>query len=156
CGDTTSQDNSVFGAGTQAATLEVDNVTCPTNATSITLPVCTSWYQPTSTMPVCESPGPNYPWQPQASAGTSSTCTYDTLTIPVQPIKPAVGVGKTCNTLKNNATPDFTVSPPTPNICDAGAEGSTVTYTVNITNATPSGQGGVIIDQICDSYYGTI
>jgi hypothetical protein len=148
CGDTTSQDNSVFGAGTQAATLEVDNVTCPTNATSITLPVCTSWYQPTSTMPVCESPGPNYPWQPQAIAGTSSKCTCDTLTIPVQPISPKISVAKSCNTATSTGTGLTT--------CDAGAEGSQVVYTVTINNLTPASEGGVIIDQICDNRYGNI
>jgi hypothetical protein len=164
CGDTTSADNftDAFGPGTQSATLEVDNVTCPLSGTSpcpagsgftgtcLALPECTSWFQPTSTMPVCESPGPNYPWQPQAIAGTSSKCSCTTLFIPVQPIVPMVTVAKSCNTTLSTG-PDLTS-------CDEGAGdvSNNVTYHVNITNTTPAGEGGVIVDQICDSVYGTI
>jgi len=39
-------------------------------------------------------------------------------------------------------------------LCDAGPEGSTVTYTATITNTT--NVGGVTIDQICDSAYGQV
>lgn len=149
CGDTSSTDSTTtFGASTQAVVLEVDNATCPSSGSSLALPFCTSWYQPTSTMPVCESPAPNYPWQPQAIAGTSSKCTCGVISIPVQPITPSIGVAKSCNTTLTTAANQTT--------CDAGPEGSTVTYTVAITNSTPSGQGGIVVDQICDDQYGTV
>ena len=150
CGDTSSSDNSIFGASTQAATLEVDNVTCPTSGNSIQLPVCTNWFQPTSTMPVCESPAPNYPWVTAAIAGTSSKCTCGSLTIPVQPITPSVSVAKSCNTTSSTGS-NLTSCNEGP-----GDVANNVTYHVNITNSTPAQEGGVVIDQICDNVYGTI
>ncbi len=152
CGDTSSNDSSTeFGAGTHAATLEVDNVTCPTSGTSITLPVCTSWFQPTNTMPVCVSPGPLYPWVTAAIAGTSSKCDCGTVDIPVQPIQPSVTVSKTCDA-NSDTTQGLTA-------CNEGpgdVASNTVTYHVKTTNTTPAGEGAVVIDQICDSLYGQI
>ncbi len=152
CGDTSSADSSPqFGAGTHAATLEVDNVTCPTSGTTVTLPVCTSWFQPTANVPVCTSAGPLYNWVPAAIAGTSSKCTCGTVDIPVQPIEPSVSVSKTCNA-NGDTTPGLKA-------CNEGAgdvAANTVTYHVAITNTTPAGEGAVIVDQICDSLYGQI
>ena len=149
CGDTTSADNTtLFGAGTQAATLEVDNVTCPLSGNTLSLPVCTGWFQPTTGMPVCESPGPSYPWVAAAVPGTTSKCSCSILSIPVQPITPMATVAKSCN-----IPPDTTAGKVS---CDAGQEGHDVVYTVTITNTTPTGEGGIVIDQICDSAYGQI
>jgi hypothetical protein len=57
-------------------------------------------------------------------------------------------VAKSCNTALTSGTNKTT--------CDAGPEGSTVTYHVAVTNTTPGGQGGVIVDQICDDQYGNV
>ncbi len=167
CGDTTSGDTSVFGSGTQSAELEVDGLTCPTNpapcppgtvtppgiTTCMPLPVCTSWFQPTTTMPVCTISPPSFSWVPTAIPGTTSKCSCGTLFIPVQPVKPSVTVGKTCSIL--NPTPISGVAVQNNlTTCDAGKEGNTVTYTVKITNT--SSFGGVVIDQICDSAYGNV
>jgi hypothetical protein len=65
-----------------------------------------------------------------------------------------VTVKKTCNTVDNTQTPDFTTSPPTPNSCTIHPEGGTVTYTVSVSNT--SNFGSVVVDQICDSAYGNI
>lgn len=158
CGDSSSSDNGAFGPGTQAAELEITNVTCPTTtvpcpagspiATCMALPECTSWYQPASGMPVCEA-SPPYPWQTAAIPGTKSKCSCTTLLIPVQPVQPTITVAKTCNTGTISGTPSGTH-------CDIGPEGTTVTYTVTITNTTPAGEGGVVVDQICDNQYGTV
>jgi hypothetical protein len=163
CGDTSSSDNN--GAGTQFAMLEIKGVTCnptpcppsagqPAGTDCVSMPECTSWFQPTRNIPVCASEGPNtkpndpYAWQPGAIPGTSSKCTCSTLFIPVQPIQPAVGVTKNCN-IGTDPTPNLTT-------CHAGQEGNTVVYTVITANQTPSGQGGDVVDQICDDQYGTI
>jgi hypothetical protein len=63
-------------------------------------------------------------------------------------------VKKTCNTNATTQAPDFTTSPPTPNSCSITPEGGEVTYTVNISNT--SNFGSIVVDQICDSAYGTI
>jgi hypothetical protein len=65
--------------------------------------------------------------------------------VPIQPITPSVTVNKRCTLNNTDATS-----------CALGAEGGTAHYKVNISNSTPSGQGGVILDQICDDQYGTI
>ncbi|HEV2386674.1 MAG TPA: hypothetical protein VGS20_05405 [Candidatus Acidoferrales bacterium] len=148
CGDTSSTDTSPqFGAGTEADVFEVDNVTCPLSGTSLSLPVCTSWQVPGKTIQ-CVSPGPSYPWEPAAIPGSPSKCSCGFVSIPVQPIEPAVSVAKSCNTA--NTLGAGKVS------CDAGPEGSTVTYTVTITDTTPANEGGVIVDQICDNRYGQV
>jgi hypothetical protein len=155
CGDTSSTDNTTgatgFGAGTQSVVFEVDGVTCPLSGDNLPLPFCTSWYQPTSTMPVCESPAPNYPWQPQAIAGTSSKCDCGIINVPVQPVQPSITVAKGCDIVSGDTTPHSSCTYVSPN-----QEGGTVTYTVTISNTTPTNEGGVIIDQICDDQYGQI
>ena len=154
CGDTSSSDGG--GTGIQHSVLEVDSVTCPTAATAVTCPAgsgatgsclalnyCTSWYQPAKGMPVCESP--TWSWIAPAIPGTSSKCDCSIVYVPVQPISPAISVSKACNVGGSDSTS-----------CDLGAEGGTVTYKVSITDSTPAGQGGVILDQICDNRYGTV
>jgi len=159
CGDTSSSDNGGFGPGTQAAEIEVGPITCPLPANTVPcpagsgftgscmpLPECTSWWQPTTTMPLCETPAPTFPYVNTAVPGTKSKCSCTTLFIPVQPVEPAISVAKACSVGGGAFT----------NPCDLGAEGGTVTYQVTITNTTPAGEGGVNVDQICDDRYGNI
>ena len=61
-----------------------------------------------------------------------------------QSINPTATVSKSCTT---------TLTGTSLTSCDAGPEGSTVTYTVAITNSSSSGE---IVDQICDSAYGNV
>ncbi len=148
CGDTSSTDTSPqFGAGTEADVFEVDNVTCPVTGTSLSLPVCTSWQVPGKTI-LCQSPAPSYPWEPAAIPGSPSKCSCGFVSIPVQPVQPAATVAKSCNTAGTSGTGQT--------FCDAAAEGGTVTYHVTITNTTPSAEGGIVVDQICDSAYGNV
>ena len=172
CGDTASGDSSQqFGAGTHAATLDVDNVTCPAasstcpagsgiNGPCLVLPECTSWYQPSNGMPVCESPAPDYPWVSAAIPGSPSKCTCGVLYVPVIPVTVAPKVAKACNTSTTNTPPAFDFSgntgAATPNNCDAGAEGSTVTYTVGIKSTATLAGNNTVVDQVCDDKYGTI
>jgi len=177
CGDTASGDSSTqFGAGTHAATLDVDNVTCPAAGSScpagsgitgpcLQLPVCTSWYQPANGMPVCESPSEtaptqSYPWVPAAIPGAPSKCTCGTLFVPVIPVTVAPKVAKACTTALTNTAPSFdfsgTTGSGTPNSCDAGAEGSQVTYTVAIKSTATLAGNNTVVDQVCDSVYGNI
>ena len=96
-------------------------------------------------MPVCNSP--THAWVSAAVPGTKSKCSCTTLFIPVQPIVPSVTVAKGCD-VGSDTTPHGS--------CDAGPEGQPVTYTVTINNTTPSGEGGIVVDQICDNRYGQI
>lgn len=154
CGDTSSTDNN--GTGTQMAELEVDNVACPLTAldpcpdptitgTCMALPECTSWWQPTANIPICNSP--THAWVSVAVPGTTSKCNCTTLYIPIQLVQPSATVGKTCTTGPTNAAKTT---------CDLGAEGGNEVYQVTITNTTPANEGGIIVDQICDNRYGTI
>ncbi len=163
CGDSSSTDDKTpLLSGYQEAVFEVDNVTCPLSAPPcpasagepagtdcMALPVCTSWWQPTSTMPECLTSYSAYSWRPQAVPGTSSKCSCNTLYIPIQPITPSITVAKSCNTTtstRSNLTS-----------CDEGygdVTSNNVTYHVTVTNT--SNIGGIIIDQICDNVYGTI
>ena len=148
CGDTSSTDSSpAFGTGTEDIVVEIDNVTCPLSGDSMSLPECTSWQVPGKQLN-CFSPPPSYPYEITAIPGSPSKCSCGTLSIPVQPIEPTVTVAKSCNTALSQGT-GLTA-------CDAGPEGSTVTYHVAITNTTPANEGGVIVDQICDSAYGNV
>ena len=172
CGDTASGDNSTdFGPGTHQAVLEVKNVTCPAatstcpagsgiNGPCLQLPVCSSWYQPANGMPVCESPAPDYPWVAAAIPGAPSKCTCGTIFVPVTPVTVAPKVAKACNTAITNTTPAFdfsgTTGAGTPNNCDAGAEGSQVTYTVAIKSTATLAGNNTVVDQVCDDQYGTI
>jgi hypothetical protein len=173
CGDTSSNDSSTdFGPGTHQATLEVLNVTCPAATSAcpagsgitgpcLQLPVCSSWYQPANGMPVCESPAAqSYPWVPAAIPGSPSKCTCGTIFVPVTPVTVAPKVAKACNTTLTGTSPSFdfssTTGAGTPNNCDAGAEGSTATYTVAIKSTATLSGNNTVVDQICDDQYGTI
>jgi len=140
CGDISTSDNN------QIITVEVDNVLCKAGANGqLALPNCTSWQQPGGTI-LCVSPAPNWPWVPAAIPGSPSKCNCENgFTVPIQVQSPSVSVAKSCTT---TLTSGLNTS------CDAGAEGGSVTYTVAITNS--SNFGDVIVDQICDTAYGTI
>ena len=146
CGDTSSTDSSpAFGAGTEDVVIEVDNVTCPLTGTSLSLPECTSWQVPGKQLN-CFSPPTSFPYQTSAVPGSPSKCSCGTLSIPVQPITPTASVAKSCNTALSQGA-NLTA-------CNAGPEGSTVTYHVSITNT--SDFGGIAVDQICDDQYGNV
>lgn len=150
CGDTSSTDTSPTYpgvSGAQGVVIEIDNATCPTSGTSLSLPECTSWQVPGKQL-TCFSPSPTFPYEITAVPGSPSKCSCGVLSVPVQPIQPAVSVAKSCNTTLSTGAGLMT--------CDAGPEGSTVTYTVTLTNSTPAGEGGIIIDQICDNRYGNV
>ena len=148
CGDTSSTDSSpAFGAGTEDVVVEIDNVTCPLSGDTLALPECTSWQVPGKQLD-CFSPAPSFPFEITAVPGSPSKCSCGTLSVPVQPVTPSVTVAKSCNTALSQGAGLTS--------CDAGVEGSTVTYHVAVTNTTPANEGGVIVDQICDSAYGTI
>lgn len=163
CGDTSSNDNSpTFGAGAQKVTLEIDNFSCtaPAGSTQLVLPNCTSWQIPGGTIE-CVSPSPTFPYPfngpggtPTAVPGTKAKCNCGVIPLAITVQSPSVTVKKTCNTVDDTQTPDFTTSPPTPNSCTIHPEGGTVTYTVQITNT--SNFGSIVIDQVCDSAYGNI
>jgi hypothetical protein len=142
CGDISTANNN------QIVTAEVDNVLCQAAAGTdqLTLPNCTSWQQPGGTLS-CVSPPPSYPWVPAAIPGSPSKCNCDnTFTVPIRVQSPSATVAKSCNTALT--TGDNHTS------CDAGPEGSSVTYHVAITNT--SNFGSLFIDQICDSAYGNV
>jgi hypothetical protein len=141
CGDISTADNN------QVITVEVDNVDCKAGSNGmLALPNCTSWQQPGGTIQ-CVSNPPNYPWVKAAIPGSPSKCNCDdTFTVPIAVQTPGVTVAKSCNTSISTGTGLTS--------CDAGAEGSQVTYTIAITNQ--SNFGTVAIDQICDSAYGTL
>jgi hypothetical protein len=94
--------------------------------------------------------------KPEAVPGTSSKCNCSTVCLPITPITVTATIKKGCTTGSITPGPvDFSTTPPTPNDCDAGAEGlQAATYSVQI-NATVS-VGESIVDQICDTAYGTI
>ena len=164
CGDTSSNDSSpTFGAGAEKVTLEIDNFLCnpPAGSDHLVLPNCTSWQIPGGTIQ-CVSPSPTFPYPfngpggtPTAVPGTKSKCNCGVIPLAITVQTPSIDVGKTCNTVDNTQTPDFTTNPPTPNSCTIHPEGGTVTYTVNLNN-DKSNFGSVVIDQICDSAYGNV
>jgi hypothetical protein len=179
CGDTSSSDTgSSFGTGHQGVTIFVQNMTCggqtcqtSTGGTGLLLNYCTSW-QTSGAIVACAATPPGYTYQsafnngkPEAIPGTKSKCNCSNVCLPITPINPSAKTAKACNTpnatpstlaTTGTPTPDFTgaTGTATPDNCDAGVEGSTATYTVFVDNTT--GFGGVQVDQICDSYYGTI
>jgi hypothetical protein len=146
CGDTLSADGT-----NQIVTVEVDNAKCQAapGTNKVGLPNCTSWQQPGGTN-LCVSAPPTFPY-PQAPAavpGSPSKCNCDsTFTIPVTVQSPTISVTKNCSTANGAGTL------PTPS-CTLTPEGGTVTYTVDISNT--SNFGSVVVDQICDSAYGSI
>jgi hypothetical protein len=147
CGDTSSTDNSsVFGAAAEGVTIEVNNFLCqpPKGSTQLVLPNCTSWQVPGKTL-TCFSSPPSFPYNANAIPGSPSKCNCGTITLPITAVTPTANVTKACTT-KNTSGLNTK--------CDAGNEGSTVTYTVTISNTT--NVGGITIDQICDSAYGQI
>jgi hypothetical protein len=163
CGDTSSNDLSpTQGAGVQIVTLEIDNFACtpPAGSNQLVLPNCTSWQIPGGTIQ-CISPSPTFPYPfngpngtPTAVPGTKAKCNCGVIPLAVTVQSPSITVKKTCNTVDNTQTPDFTTSPPTPNSCTIHPEGGTVTYTVSVSNT--SNFGSIVVDQICDTAYGNI
>lgn len=163
CGDTSSNDLSpTFGVGAEKVTLEITNFLCqaPAGTNQVQLPNCTSWQIPGGTIQ-CISPSPTFPYPfngpggtPTAVPGTKAKCNCGTIPLGVTVQSPNVTVKKTCNTVDQTTTPDFSTTPPTPNSCTIHPEGGTVTYTVQVTNT--SNFGSIVVDQICDSAYGNI
>ena len=167
CGDTSSGDSSAtFGAGAERVTLEIDNFMCtaPAGSSTLVLPNCTSWQIPGGTIQ-CVSTLQNgvfpYPLNgpggtPTAIPGSPSKCNCSVISIPITPVTASAIVQKACTTTNTPGPATFAQNPNTqsPTKCDAGAEGSTVTYTVSIKNTSTA--GGLVIDQVCDSVYGTI
>jgi len=151
CGDTSSGDtSSVFGAAAEGVTVEVTNFLCQapagqTGAAHLVLPNCTTWQVPGKTLQ-CTSVSPTYPFNANAIPGAPSKCNCGTIDLPIQPVNPSANVTKSCNTGLTTGTGQTT--------CDAGPEGSTVTFHVGIGNTADF--GNIIVDQICDSEYGTV
>ena len=168
CGDTSSSDkSSVFGAAAEGVTVVVTNFLCqaPAGSSTLEMPNCTTWQVPGKTI-LCESPAPSYPYEIAAIPGTTSKCNCGVLPLPITPVTIAPVVQKACTTatsVPNPPTfdPGFENTPPTsptqsPTSCNAGAEGSTVTYTVAISNPSNIANNNVVVDQLCDSAYGNI
>ena len=162
CGDTSSTDFSpTFGTAAEGVTVVVNNFLCeaPAGSATLVLPNCTSWQIPGGTN-VCFSPSPSFPYENAATPGTKSKCNCGTIPLPITPVTVAPIVQKACNTTITNSPnpPTFTQNPnvASPTSCDAGAEGSTVTYTVAITNTSNVPNNNVVVDQICDDQYGNV
>jgi hypothetical protein len=164
CGDTSSGDGG--GTGVEIVTLQIDNFSCtaPAGSSTLVLPNCTSWQIPGGTIQ-CVSPSPSFPYPtngpggtPTAIPGSPAKCNCEVISLPITPVTVAPIVQKACNTAITSTTPSFTQNPNTqsPTSCDAGAEGSTVTYTVAITNTSNISGNNVVVDQICDDQYGNI
>lgn len=151
CGDTSSTDKSpVFGAAAQGVTVEVTNFLCQapagqTGTPHLVLPNCTTWQVPGKTLQ-CTSASPTFPFNTNAIPGSPSKCNCGTIDLPIQPIVPSATISKSCNTTLTTGSGKTT--------CDAGPEGSTVTYHVGILNTAQF--GGIIVDRICDDKYGTV
>jgi uncharacterized repeat protein (TIGR01451 family) len=168
CGDTASGDFSgTFGAGAEKVTLQIDNFLCqaPAGSSTLVLPNCTSWQIPGGTIQ-CVSPSPSFPYPlngpggtPTAIPGSPSKCNCSIISLPITPVTVAPIVQKACTTGTSTPNPPtFTQNPnvASPTSCSAGAEGSTVTYTVAITNTSAVSGNNVVVDQICDDKYGTV
>jgi hypothetical protein len=144
CGDTASSVNpDIFIRAV------VQNFVCKAPAgggTSLVLPNCTSWQVPgSSNLCVSNPPSFPYPAPPAAIPGSPSKCNCATIPLNITIITPTVGVAKSCNTALSQGAGLTS--------CDAGEDGSTVTYHVAVTNTSTS---GITVDQICDTAYGTI
>ena len=142
CGDTSSSVNANI-----SDRIVVENFLCvpPAGSTTLVLPNCTSWQVPGKQL-FCYSPPPNYPYETAAIPGSPSKCNCAVIPLPITPVTPTVTVAKSCNTALSTGT--GLVS------CDAGVEGSTVTYHVGVNNTTNFGD--IVVDQICDSAYGRV
>lgn len=149
CGDTSSNDNSsVFGTSAQGVTVVVSNFLCqaPAGSATLQMPNCTSWQEPGGSI-TCNSSAPDFPYQTAAIPGAPSKCNCGVLPLPITPVTVTPTVAKACTT---------GLSQGLNTTCNAGAEGSTVTYTVSITNTSNVSGNNVVIDQICDDQYGNI
>jgi hypothetical protein len=172
CGDTSSNDFSPgvtgFGAGAEKVTLQIDNFMCtaPAGSTTLVLPNCTSWQIPGGTIQCVSMQDATtglfpYPFNgpgatPTAIPGSPSKCNCSVISLPITPVTATAIVQKACTTDTTKGPVAFTQNPNTafPTTCDAGAEGSTVTYTVSIKNTSTA--GNLVTDQVCDDKYGTI
>lgn len=166
CGDTSSGDFSgTFGAGAELVTLEIDNFLCeaPAGSTQVQLPNCTSWQIPGGTIQCVSPSADTYPFNgpggtPTAIPGSPSKCNCGIIPLGITVQTPSINVAKACNTATTNSPnpPDFTnLASPNPSSCTLSPEGGTVTYTVDMVN-DQSNFGSVVIDQVCDSAYGTV
>ena len=153
CGDTHSADSPEF------ITIAVNDIVCPAVGSTFLLPNCTTWWQPTDKFPNCESdPNQGWPWEPAAIAGTTSKCNCSAVTIPITPISITATAQKACNTSITNTTPNVTPGNAAPVLCDEGPEtGSAPTYYVGITpSATAPSGTTLVVDQVCDTAFGTV
>jgi hypothetical protein len=149
CGDTSSNDSSpVFGTSAQGVTVVVTNFLCqaPAGSSTLQMPNCTSWQEPGGSF-TCNSSSPDFPFQTSAIPGAPSKCNCGVLPLPITPVTVTPTVAKACTT---GLTSGLNTT------CDAGAEGSTVTYTVSITNTSNVAGNNVVVDQICDDQYGNV
>lgn len=154
CGDTLSADGT-----NQFITVAVNNITCPAAGSTFLLPNCTTWWQPTSNVPLCVSdPNTGWPFNSAAQAGTTSKCNCSAVTIPITPISISASAQKACTTSITNGTVNVTPGNAAPVLCDEGPEsGSAPTYTVGITpSATAPSGTTLVVDQICDTAFGTV
>lgn len=167
CGDTSSNDVSTDfpnDAGAEGVIVEVPGMFCggPTTPCAsdpskqcLVMNYCTSWQIPGG-VNTCTSTQGTWPYVNAATPPNGSKCNCNTVQLPITPISVTATAQKACNTSITTGTPDFTTNPPTPNNCDEGIEGTeAATYYVNIA-ATASGGSSVIVDQICDTAYGTL
>lgn len=143
--------NNCFAA-TQVITAELPNFQCPSDVasgTELQLPNCTSWQVPGSTIECQSDPNQGWPYSTAAIPGSPSKCNCATIPLGITVQNPGVTVAKNCNLGDTAITTDVEK-------CDFGAtvEGGDVTYNVTVTNK--SNFGDSIVDQICDSQYGTI
>lgn len=146
CGDITTSDNN------QVVTIEVDGADCVAGTNGmLLLPNAVTWQQ-SGGIQFCTASPPNYSWDDtkSATAGATSKCSHnDTFTVPITVQSPTISVAKSCTTTISSQT-----TPPLTN-CDAGTDnGGTVTYHVTVTNT--SNTGTLTLNDICDTYYGTI
>jgi hypothetical protein len=177
CGDTSSTDTAVCldannlvvscssphtqtFPSTQVVTVEIDNFVCPSNVpngTQLNLPNCTSWQIPGGTIQ-CDSNDGTYfgaflNGKPTAIPGTPSKCNCGSIPLGITVQTPGVTVVKDCTIPGNDPAQDH-LSKCTFGSTSTNTEGGDVVYTATITNQ--SNFGNSIVDQICDSQYGTI
>ncbi|HEV2729088.1 MAG TPA: hypothetical protein VGV15_03570 [Terriglobales bacterium] len=84
--------------------------------------------------------------KPEAIPGSPSKCNCGIIQLDITVQNPSISVTKACTTALTPGTTNTS--------CDAGPEGSNVTYTVGITNG--SNFGDIVVDQVCDSVYGAV
>lgn len=151
CGDISTSDNN------QLINVFVQGALCKAGADgNVILPNCTSWQQPGGTN-LCSYTAPpayGYPFGTNgALPGSPSKCNCDdTFTIPVAVQNPTLTVAKTC--LVGTMTTPSSTSCAFDGTNGTQKEGGQVTYGLSITNT--SNFGSVVIDQVCDSYYGPL